>query len=166
MTVSWFSRITSAAEQRINTLRVMLCSSAYGLFEQQLTAIHMHFVAYLQNNFKNGFFQMAYPNYFFLLVFLASFLSDFPTIPATSRTFRAALLICLNLSGPNWIPPYHRDTTTKTFLHSKISNRWSIRLPAWVSPSSSQSWRKTFPSEKFENRITRSRVNQQCISWF
>ena len=33
MTVSWFSKITLAAEQNINTLRVLLCSPVHVLFE-------------------------------------------------------------------------------------------------------------------------------------
>lgn len=34
--------------------------------------------------------------------------------PCFSRMVLAQLFICLNLSGPNCIPPYHRDTTTTT----------------------------------------------------
>ena len=37
-TVSWFLKITWAAKQNINLLRVMLCSSAHGLFEHQIPA--------------------------------------------------------------------------------------------------------------------------------
>ena len=59
---------------------------------------------------------------------------------ACSITDLAALLMCLNLSGPRWIPPYHRLTTTMWLEQSKMSSRWERRPPAWASPSSSQFW--------------------------
>ena len=64
------------------------------------------------------------------------------TRPASSSTCLAALLMCLNLSGPRWMPPYHLLTTTITFLTSRSWRRCSIRPPAASSPSSSQSWSK------------------------
>lgn len=38
--------------------------------------------------------------------------------PPNSRAFLAAWLICLNLSGPKWIPPQYRVTMTSTLLTS------------------------------------------------
>ncbi len=38
-------------------------------------------------------------------------------------TWRAALLMCLKRSGPSRVPPYHRETTTTTFMHLVNWNR-------------------------------------------
>lgn len=40
--------------------------------------------------------------------------------PSSTRMFLAQLLMCLKRSGPNRIPPYHRDTTTITLRTSRI----------------------------------------------
>lgn len=40
--------------------------------------------------------------------------------PSSTRMFLAQLLMCLKRSGPNKIPPYHRDTTTMTLRTSRI----------------------------------------------
>jgi hypothetical protein len=43
--------------------------------------------------------------------------------PACSMTKRAALFMCRNRSGPKWMPPYHRLTTTSAFFTSIIWNK-------------------------------------------
>lgn len=40
--------------------------------------------------------------------------------PSCARMLLAQLLMCLKRSGPNKIPPYHRDTTTMTLRTSRI----------------------------------------------
>ena len=77
---------------------------------------------------------------YFFLPFLPPEGVPFGMASACSITDLAALLMCLNLSGPRWIPPYHRLTTTMWLEQSKMSSRWERRPPAWASPSSSQSW--------------------------
>lgn len=47
-------------------------------------------------------------------------LTDEAVYPSSTRMFLAQLLMCLKRSGPNKMPPYHRDTTTITFRTSRI----------------------------------------------
>ena len=49
---------------------------------------------------------------------------------------RAKLLMCLNRSGPRWMPPYQRVTTTITFLASTIW--WAIKQNRKYSWSKSE----------------------------
>lgn len=58
--------------------------------------------------------------------------------PSSTRMFLAQLLMCLKRSGPNKIPPYHRDTITNTLRTSRICNwkkntcKISVNLGDWI----------------------------------
>lgn len=47
--------------------------------------------------------------------------------PSSTRMFRAQLLMCLKRSGPNRIPPYHLETTTRTLRTSRICEETTAR---------------------------------------
>lgn len=50
-------------------------------------------------------------------------LTEEAVYPSSTSMFLAQLLICLKRSGPNKIPPYHRETTTMTLRTSRICGR-------------------------------------------
>jgi hypothetical protein len=57
------------------------------------------------------------------------------------------------LSGPSFVPPYHLETTTRTFSASTMERRCARRAPAWLSPSSLQSHAKAPETESLRKRL-------------
>src|SRR5271170_4381207 len=80
-----------------------------------------------------------FPFFFPPFSFSCALSSSVFTNPPLTKASLATLLIMRNLSGPSFVPPYQRVTTTTTFQTSISCMRCNRRPPAAVSPSSSQS---------------------------
>ena len=72
--------------------------------------------------------RQKYPRLFYIpahcYFFFSSVLSVLPFLSVYStNNFRATFTMWAKRFGPRWIPPYHRETTTRTFSSFLISNK-------------------------------------------